>query len=146
MGRREAFDPLRSFVANRDFSWGGKPIKAGEEFSDRRDMRRLRQLYDNRFLRMSEVDNGAPAFKQMSDDQLRQWLIDNGADKLAHPRSPNERLIERCRRIWLAQQHGGTNGVDAGHVHPQGSREGVQGASAAGDPPPRSSSERERLR
>jgi hypothetical protein len=143
MARREAFDPLRSYVANRDFSWGGKQITAGMEFSDRRDMRRLRQLYDGRYVRMDDTDSGAPDFKKMKEEELRQWLIDNGRVNLAHPMSAHHRLVDRCRRTWLelkqlaaggvvaAKQRDAADGVDVGIVHPQGSSEGVQESVAS---------------
>jgi hypothetical protein len=115
MARRAAFDPLRMYVANRDFVWKGKKFVAGDPFDDRSDMRRMRQLYDNRHLRMSEVDSGAPNFKQMKDDELRQWLIDAGKPGLAHERASRQRLLERCARIWL-EQKASTDGIAAGHV------------------------------
>lgn len=145
MGRREAFDPLRSYVVARSFSWRGKKLEAGEPFSDRSDMRRFRQLYDSRYLRMSEVDTGAPDFKRMKDDELRQWLVDHGRAGLAHPRSPRGRLMDRCQRCWLELLQENEDGLATGHDGAQGSGVGVQGT-----PPPRNSSEgsprqRERL-
>lgn len=100
MGRREAFDPLRKYVANRAFTFGSTKYKVDDPFNDRKDMRRMRQLYDNRWLRMAPADDSTPDFKTMTEDQLKEWLIAAGSPSLAHPRSKHFRLVERCQRIW----------------------------------------------
>lgn len=147
MGRREAFDPLRSYAVARAFVWHGKKVEAGEPFNDRSDMRRFRQLYDGRYLRMSEVDSGAPDFKRFSDDELRQWLTDHGRLNLAHPRSTHMRLVERCQRRWIElQQQEESDGLTAGHDDPEGGSAGIQGTPPPGDASARSLRERERLR
>lgn len=144
MGRRADFDPLRSYEAARQFVWKGEVVCEGAAFTDRGDMRRLRQLYDSRFLRMTEDDSRAPAFASMSVEQLRQWLIDHGEPNLAHPRAPQVRLLERCRRLWLkeAQPHG----ITTGHTDSAGSGEGLSEATAARSHPEGSRVERERIR
>ena len=104
MGRREAFDPLQQYVANRTFAFGAHTYVEGEPFNDRNDMRRLRQLYDGRYIRMAPERLDVPKFKAMTEDQLKTWLIDAGFATLAHPRSPHVRLVERAQRVWAEQQ------------------------------------------
>ena len=101
MGRREAFDPLQSYVANRTFAFGRRTYNDGDPFNERDDMRRMRQLYDGRYLRMAPKRTDMPAFITMNEDQLKKWLIDKGYETLAHPGSPHVRLVERAQRVWV---------------------------------------------
>lgn len=137
MGRREAFDPTQNYVANRTFAFGPRTYKEGDAFNERDDMRRFRQLYDSRYLRVAPVRTDAPAFKAMTEEQLREWLTKAGYETLAHPRSPHVRLVERAQRVWAEQQtaklaSGSVNGKDKGHgvpvgdLRPQGGRERLQ--------------------
>ena len=100
MGRRDAFDPLQGYVANRTFAYGARTYVEGDPFEDRTDMRRLRQLYDSRYLRMAPKRTDMPNFKGMDENQLKDWLIAKGFPTLAHPRSPHMRLVERAQRVW----------------------------------------------
>ena len=104
MGRRDAFDPLQSYVANRTFAFGRRTYNEGDLFNERDDMRRMRQLYDGRYLRMAPKRTDMPAFLTMTEDQLKAWLIDKGYATLAHPKSPHVRLVERAQRVWAELQ------------------------------------------
>jgi hypothetical protein len=143
MGRREEFDPLRSYVAARTFTWKGAEIKEGQPFNDRSDMRRFRQLYDGRFTRMTEVDSGTPDFARMTADELRKWLVDHGQPNLAQPNSTHPRLVERCRRIWLKEAQ--PDGVTTRHDDTPRGGEGIQKPAASRDNPAGGVQQRERF-
>jgi hypothetical protein len=118
MGRREAFDPLQNYVANRTFAFGPRTYKEGDPFNERDDMRRMRQLYDGRYLRMAPKRVDAPDFKTMTENQLKEWLTDRGYAALAHPRSTHVRLVERAQRVWaeLAAHKLASGGASDGKV------------------------------
>lgn len=158
MGRREVFDPARSFAANREFSWGGQVIKTGAPFSDKSHLRRLRQLYDSRYIRMlppleeSDQDEleGRPPFTKMTVDEIRGWMLLNNV--IAHEKSTHASLVRKARLLWEEIKSGvvrppivvkpqePTNGVDAsGDQQPDPARdsEGVQEPVGQGDAPKR---------
>lgn len=161
MARREAFDPLQNYVANRTFAFGAKTYNDGDPFNERSDMRRMRQLYDGRYLRMAPKRTDMPNFKGMREEQLKEWLIDNGYPTLAHPRSPHVRLVERAQRVWAEQQAAklakpamsngngkskdSSNGVAAGELRSQTGRERLQGPAIKRRSLARNTGQRERL-
>lgn len=160
MGRRETFDPMKRYTCNRDFVYAGKPYKYGEYFEDTTNMRRFRQLYDARYLRMAEWDG--PVFSNMPITALREWLVANGQPMLAHPRAPHQRLVERCKRVYAALKQPQVttapvpvaeavvqevpDGVSARHDDSESSGARVQGAPTEGRDLAPASRQRERIR
>jgi hypothetical protein len=115
MGRRETFDAERSFVANRSFLWAGRSVDAGQPFTDKGNKRRLRQLYDGRFLKMlppeqqlPEEDDGRPLFVSMTEAELLAWMKGHGV--IAHPKLNKDGLVKKARLLWLELKVGATGG------------------------------------
>lgn len=166
MGRREVFDPARAFAANREFAWGGQRVLVGAPFLDKSNPRRLRQLYDNRYLRMlpsdgseieeQEIDDGRPLFSMMTEQEIRDWMREHNV--IPHPKSPKESLVRKARLLWEEMKAGilrpalppgltempapmeVLHGIDAsgGQQSPEeGDRQGVQKPTGQGDPPKR---------
>lgn len=111
---REEFDRTRVFVNVKTFTFSGERYVEGSEFDkDKASTRRLRQLYESRFLRMlsaAEVEALAPVagkprmpnFPLMAPDVLKQWLQDNG--RKPNPRATHPRLVGRAIRRWQELQ------------------------------------------
>lgn len=100
--RREPFDRDASFVVAKALTIRGLPLAPGEAFSnDLVNPRRLRQLYDTRYIRVGEgkAPPPMPAIDpdSMSDNQLILYLEDNGVV----PRFGAKRawLLEKVRAL-----------------------------------------------
>lgn len=80
--KREKFDRERAFEANRLIRCNGVEFVPGQSFDKTLvTTRRLRQMYDNRDLRMSEKqepENNGIDIDAMSERQLTLLLEDNG--------------------------------------------------------------------
>lgn len=108
---QEPFDPTRQFVATRTMICGGKHFLAGQLFNKNLvNTRRLRQMYEQRMLRMMPQDEPLvtqvlenmkpekPKFEELSNEGLRLWLRNNGY--IPKPRTPREKLLELVEIKW----------------------------------------------
>lgn len=106
---REEFDRNRSFMVVKMFPYEGKQQLPGAQFDTGAvNTRRLRQLYDARYIRMAGpadelliLDPSKPRmpnFALMPEPDLRAWLRDNGAPP--NPRATHPRLVGRAIRRW----------------------------------------------
>jgi len=83
---REQFDRERDFLAVRPIATGGKTFGAGEPFDKELvSVRRLRQMYEQRTLRMVPIvvegspdKPRAPSLSNLNDRDLRAWLEKRG--------------------------------------------------------------------
>lgn len=85
--RRILFDRDLDFVAAKTFTFAGKEFRPGDQFDKSEvNTRRLRQMYDQRFLGVSEAPTSPPpppptrnpALRALSAAELRKWLADKG--------------------------------------------------------------------
>ena len=80
--RRDAFDRDREFVVGKSLTLRGRPFGPGDAFDKTLvSTRRLRQLYDSRYLKMSDAQTATISAVDpdaMSDNQLILYLEDNG--------------------------------------------------------------------
>ena len=111
--RRAAFDRNRDFVAARDLTFSGKALGSGQPFDKRIvTVRKLRQLYEARFLDMrdttdpvdqalAEADAQQPRrmAEALTDAELRGLLEEAG--QIVRYTTPRPRLIEYAREAGL---------------------------------------------
>jgi len=78
--RLEQFDRNQKFIVRREIKVSGKLFKYGEELDKNLlTTRRLRQMYEQRFVSMEqyasdEVSNTEPAFEQLPTRAILDWL------------------------------------------------------------------------
>lgn len=99
--RRDPFDRERSFIVSKSLTIFGDKLVPGQVFDKTLvTTRRLRQLYDSRFLAIApDVKSPEPVFDpdKMSDEQLKLFLEDHGVV----PRYNAKRtwLVDKVRRL-----------------------------------------------
>lgn len=102
---REEFDRDRMYTVNKFFVFNGKQQPVNSIFEkEQATTRRLRQLYEGRYLNMAapdfNVDGGRvamPNFPRMADPDLREWLAANGL--------PQKDIARRLVMIGRAVRH-----------------------------------------
>ncbi len=107
---REPFDRDRNYVLNKSFKFNGKSLVVGSVFDKTTTTtRRLRQLYESRYLNMSPVGTpnvlGGPVmpnFPLMKEDELRAWLAAHGREQKEVAR--HDVMVARAIRIWYELQ------------------------------------------
>lgn len=107
---RDRFDREREFINLKTYKYNGKDQQAGQVFDkSQATTRRLRQLYEARYIRMAQPHEvGEPAGPQMPDffnmtaEQLRTWMKENG--RVPHPRSSQPSLVTKSVRLWQELQ------------------------------------------
>lgn len=104
---REEFDPARAFQVVRPFNFSGKRFEVNEMFNKTlATTRRLQQLYDSRYLRMTEdnedeapiIEVVKPTFSSFSDQELVTWLQSNGV--VPKVGASRETLLKRANALW----------------------------------------------
>lgn len=112
-GRLETFDRERSFVVNRvPFRFAGRDMKLGEAIDkSQTDTRRLRLLWEQRVVKMCDVDTTPlrprrPLFSNLPIEALRDWLRAHGI--IPRINTAPERLVERANEMWTSL-HGDDN-------------------------------------
>lgn len=101
----QPFDRNQDFVVLKAFSFNGRTWQPNAMFDKTTATdRKLRQLYESRYLRMvgaSDLFDGAlgPRFDSMPDTALREWLTAN-TGHVPHELATRERLIARAKRRW----------------------------------------------
>jgi len=92
------FDPSRDFVVQRPFVAHGKAMVPNTPFDKSKvDERRLRQLYDQRFVTMAKQESGPAAYLTgLNDDQLREWLTTRG---VVPRRGSRDRLLKQAEGV-----------------------------------------------
>jgi hypothetical protein len=110
---RERFDETREYVANKKFGWAKAKFREGDPFPGLHvtvSQRKMRQLYDARYLRMLPLNPGklqemiqpvAPAmpdFDRISDEAITVWLENNGAS--CEDMETRDGLIAKAQRHW----------------------------------------------
>jgi hypothetical protein len=104
---REPFDPARVFAARKVFRMQGRDYTFDDPIDkDVINMRRLRQLYDQRMIYMLPVDmtpakSTHPKFSELPDDALRAWLRSHNITPRAN--WTRAKLELRAEEAWLAQ-------------------------------------------
>lgn len=95
----EEFDRERDFTVTREFTLNGQRLVPGDVFDKSQvTVRRLRQLYEQRSLRMGPASEAPQSpFAAMSVEELRDWLVRHGVV----PRATwsDNRLRERAERV-----------------------------------------------
>jgi hypothetical protein len=98
---REQFDPKRGFLTVRPILFNGKTIGPGQPFDVTLvNVRRLRQLYDQRYVKMAPVAAGSlrrfrprpQTSPELSDAQLRAKLEAHGV--VPRRGAPRAKLLE----------------------------------------------------
>lgn len=112
---REPFDPARTYTVVRDCTIATTQFRTGDVFDNRIvPIRKLRQLYDARWLRMEEYDYQKeevaqaaeaqkvapvkPEFDTLSLNGLREWLKSQGI--MPKPRVSKAELVEAAETRW----------------------------------------------
>lgn len=107
---REPFDRERTFIAVRRMTIQGKRIESGDPFDKSLvNVRRLRQMYDTRWIKMAPdnqlepkppvfVMPTKPEFLKLSNEGLRIWL--KGHRVLPRPRATRVKLLELVEKKW----------------------------------------------
>ncbi len=105
---REDFDEKREFVCMKAFNLGGVRYTTNTPFpKGTTHVRRLRQLYDHRYLNMLPIgveafeenyDPKMPDFNALPTEAIEAFLQSNGIV----PRFGQERkkLIQRAKKVW----------------------------------------------
>lgn len=149
---REQFDPNATFVALRTIVTQSKHFNPGDEFDKKLvNVRRLRQLYEQRWLDM--VDTPAPTldtakskipvkpdFLHISNEGLRVWLRNHGITP--SPKTMRDKLIEMAEQKWKEY----IDGLAASGQDSEYSGEGVPGQTDEGDSSQRTRQQRKRIR
>lgn len=127
---REFFDRERAFLAVKNFSLNGKLVEGGALIDKTKiNTRRLRQMYDQRLIRMTDAEPIAdsdkprppqkPHFELLSLDGLKLWLEENG--HISRPRTKLPALVKIAEKIWKEKIDGfiasnPVSGPDSGRV------------------------------
>lgn len=110
------FDRADEFAAARQFTCGGVAYEPGQAFDKTKvNTRRLRQLYDSRWIRVVHTaqDAGTPHFKPrmpdfagMSANGVRAWLESNKIT--IHQRASHQTLVTKAKLLWNQLNEAGT--------------------------------------
>lgn len=93
--KRIAFNPAGPFVARRFFFLGGVTYKAGDPFDGgKTSPRRLRQLYDNRKIDVSEAEVKKPA-----EEQSEEEVQAKKADPIPFESMSNNQIKAEAKRL-----------------------------------------------
>ena len=96
----EAFDRSRNFTVTRSLTVQGKVFPPGSRFEKTLvPTRRLRQLFDQRVIRMDPALGLASYLHDLDDQQLRDWLALRGVT----PRfgMKRDKLLARAERVLV---------------------------------------------
>jgi len=109
---RATFSREREFVIIRSIVLDGQILSSGRIDKTQFTTRRLRQLWDQRYIAMAPVHDGVkvtsasarsgtlPSFDQMSATMLRTWLKEKGVNVRAT--LAREKLISRAKEVQEA--------------------------------------------
>lgn len=112
---REKYDPDRTVIVNKPFRWAGDQFNEGttfpEELVKTAGFRKIRQLYDARFLKHGPLKSEIvvptptapaqivmPEFGELSTDGLRNWLLNNGVNVADD--APRDEMIKMAMFKW----------------------------------------------
>lgn len=102
--RPEPFDRNNKFVVRREMLINGKKFKFGDELDkDLLTTRRLRQLYEQRFVVMEECDddeeeNVKPVFEKLPTQSVLDWLKTHKVRPRAG--SKRDKVINLANTVW----------------------------------------------
>jgi hypothetical protein len=106
---RPEFDRDRELIVVKPFNIQGRRWNCEEVFDPKQvTVRRLRQLYDSRYLKhMPEIKSAAqpteapppiPKFEELTSAGIKQWLKNHGVRP--HPRTSHAKLVELALAKW----------------------------------------------